>query len=101
MKHDPDIFSFSMKNICLIEIHKNILFVFQLLKESDHELNGNKLYSKVIFNQVRIYNLNKSIIGFFLSINMICSKYWLNECSIILQNILFFIQKINSLENHQ
>jgi hypothetical protein len=74
MKHDPDIFSFPMKNICLIEIHKNILFVFQLLKESDHELNDNKLYSKVIFNQVRIYNLNKSIIGFFYLLSFVLKE---------------------------
>jgi hypothetical protein len=95
-------FSFSMTNICLIKIEKNILFVYQPSKEPDHKLNDDELYSKVSFDQVRIYNLNKAIIG-LLPINMVRSKYWSKKSPIVLQNILYlrneFIQTSSSMTN--
>ena len=91
--YNPHTFSFSMTNICLIEIKKNLLFLFQPSKEPDHKLNDNELYSKVTFKQIRIYNLNKAIIG-LLPLNMIYSKYWSKKSPIVLKNILFLRNEI-------
>jgi hypothetical protein len=85
--YNPHTFSLSMTNICLIEIQNNILFLFQPSKEPDHKLNDYELHSNVSFNQIRIYNLNKAIVG-LLPTNMISSKYWSKKSPIVLKNIL-------------
>lgn len=86
--YNPQKFSYTKTKLCLIEIRKNILFVFQPLKNPNRKLNDKELHAKVRFNQVRSYNLDEAKVG-LLPVNVPRSKYWSKKTPIVLRNLRY------------
>ncbi|CAF1298152.1 unnamed protein product [Adineta ricciae] len=86
--YNSQTFSYTKTKLCLIEIRKNILFVFQSLKKPNRKLNDKELHAKVRFNQVRSYNLDEAKVG-LLPVNVPRSKYWSKKTPIVLRNLRY------------
>ncbi|CAF0728540.1 unnamed protein product [Adineta ricciae] len=81
-------FSYTKTKLCLIEIRKNILFIFQSLKKPNRKLNDKELHGKVRFSQVRSYNLDEAKVG-LSPVNVPRSKYWSKKTPIVLRNLRY------------
>ena len=85
--YDRSDFSFSMAQLCLIELRENILLISHPRREPDHKLTDDELYSQIDFHRIDTYDLDRVTVS--LAPKQITrSNYWSKKSPIVLNDVL-------------